>query len=67
MDRPHDPKKEQDKSPQNNQECHFGGHPVSPSSKLELKFSKKHRIEIRFFSKDIKQFIAVKFIEYKIL
>ena len=39
---PHDPKKEQDKSPQNNQQCHFSGHPVSLSSKLELKFSKKN-------------------------
>ena len=47
---PHNPKEEQDKSPQNNQKCDFGGHLVSPYSKLEQKFTLKHRsgIEIRF-------------------
>ena len=48
---PHDPKKEQDKSPQNNQQCHFRGHPVSPSSKLELKFSKKTQNRNQVFFK----------------
>ena len=46
---PHDPKKEQNKGPQNDQKCDFGHH-VSPSSRTQLKRVNRYRNR---FSEDI--------------
>ena len=63
---PHDPKKEQNKGPQNDQKCDFG-HRVSASSRPKLKFNRYrlNRVSKQVFRRH-KQFIAVKFIDYKI-